>query len=102
LLSARWRTPSLAEESGVPGLIVMSLSDDQGEIDRHRKRVVVLFNASTQEQAFTLAGLEGQTLALHPIQAASSDPVVRTARFDPESGTFSVPARTTAVFVASR
>jgi hypothetical protein len=36
---------------------------------------------------------------LHLVQAFSSDSVVRTAKFDSATGTFSVPARTTAVFV---
>ena len=36
---------------------------------------------------------------LHPIQAASADPVVQTTSFDPVTGAFTVPGRTTAVFV---
>jgi hypothetical protein len=36
---------------------------------------------------------------LHPIQAISGDPVVRTSKFQWATGTFTVPARTTAVFV---
>ena len=39
----------------------------------------------------------GAALMLHPVQAASADPVVQTATFD--AGTFTVPAMTTAVFV---
>ena len=41
-------------------------------------------------------------LALHEVQQSSSDPVVATAAWDGGSSTFSVPARTTAVFVAKR
>jgi hypothetical protein len=36
---------------------------------------------------------------LHPRQQASVDSTGRTAAFDNSTGTFSVPARTTAVFV---
>ena len=36
---------------------------------------------------------------LHPVQANGVDPVVKTATFNPATGTFTVPGRTTAVFV---
>jgi len=42
-------------------------------------------------------GEDGVTL--HPVQAMSADPVVGTAAFEAATGTFTVPARTTAVFV---
>ncbi|MCH8525349.1 MAG: DUF3372 domain-containing protein, partial [Balneolales bacterium] len=42
-----------------------------------------------------LPGVTG--MQLHPVQAASVDPVVRTARVD--GSTFVVPAHTAAVFV---
>ncbi len=45
-------------------------------------------------------GVQGQKLQLHPVQAISSDPVVRTSKFQGSTGTFTVPARTTAVFIA--
>ena len=44
-------------------------------------------------------GLGGHALALSPVQASGSDPVVKTAAWDAASGTASVPARTVAVFV---
>jgi hypothetical protein len=46
-----------------------------------------------------VAALAGTAEHLHPVQAAGSDPVVRQAAFDPATGTFSIPARTVAVFV---
>lgn len=46
-----------------------------------------------------MASLAGTQLALHPILASSYDPVVRGASFNSSNGTFTVPARTTAVFV---
>jgi pullulanase-type alpha-1,6-glucosidase len=75
----------------VPGLVVMSLLGGDGE------RVVVLFNASASEQVFPYSGEGG--FVLHPVQQESRDEVVRTAKFDETRGVFSVPARTTAVFI---
>jgi len=36
---------------------------------------------------------------LHPVQAGSEDPIVATSTYDTATGTFTVPPRTTAVFV---
>lgn len=77
----------------VPGLIVMSLSDDNAV--RH----VVIFNASTTEQTYSLEQLEGQGFDLHPVQRFSADTVVRQSSY--QNSTFTVPARTTAVFNAT-
>ena len=44
--------------------------------------------------------LKLQPLLLHPVQAVSHDQVVRTSKFNGLTGTFTVPARTTAVFIA--
>ncbi|KAL3680780.1 hypothetical protein R1sor_023736 [Riccia sorocarpa] len=41
-------------------------------------------------------------LSLHPIQMTSRDELVKASTFDATTGTFSVPARTTAVFVEAR
>ena len=85
----------------IPGLIVMSLSDTvDADLDPARDMIVVLFNATTEEQTFTIGELAGTPFSLHPLQADSSDPVVREAAYDAASGTFTVPARTTAVFAA--
>ena len=40
-----------------------------------------------------------QPLLLHPVQAFSQDPVVRTSKFQSSTGTFTIPPRTTAVFI---
>ncbi|HEX8437527.1 pullulanase-type alpha-1,6-glucosidase [Archangium sp.] len=82
--------------SQVPGLIVMNLRDEaaaDGITD-----IVVLFNANDEAQAFPIPEYAGRGMKLHPVQADSSDTAVRTASFD-ASGAFTVPARTTAVFV---
>jgi pullulanase len=39
-------------------------------------------------------------LHLHPVQRNSSDPTTRQSAFDSKAGTATVPALTTAVFVA--
>ena len=84
----------------IPGLIVMSISDLVGEnLDPNFALVVVLFNAGNAAQTIAPEATAGLTLTLHPVLASSVDPAARTAAFDAASGTFSVPARTTAVFV---
>ena len=86
----------------VPGLIVMSLSDklaDLPDLDPAHEQIVVLFNASDTAQSFTLADAKTQGFRLHPVQANSEDATVRAATFNPATGQFDVPPRTTAVFV---
>ena len=86
----------------VTNLIVMSITDtgDVEDIDPNYDMVVVLFNARTEEVTFTVEDLAGMGFELHPVQAASYDEIVQGAAYDAESGTFTVPAFTTAVFVA--
>ena len=88
--------------SQIPGMIVMSLSDPEGSIDRVREKIAVLFNATDDPQSYFAPSLGSFDFALHEVQQSSSDPVVATAAWDGGSSTFSVPARTTAVFVAKR
>ncbi|MGB7983023.1 MAG: pullulanase-type alpha-1,6-glucosidase [Candidatus Nanopelagicales bacterium] len=89
----------------VPGLVVMQIADQQkeklagGDLDRKADGVVALFNSTDEPVDYTLAEAKGAGLVLHPVQADSADPVVRSAAFDSRTGTFEVPARTTAVFV---
>ncbi|NDJ84635.1 MAG: pullulanase-type alpha-1,6-glucosidase [Chloroflexi bacterium] len=83
----------------IPGVIVMSLTDSM-EIDPNYSMIVVVFNATDEAVDFTEDTVAGVPMELHPVQVSSSDPVVQTASYDAASGTFSVPARTTAVFVA--
>jgi pullulanase/glycogen debranching enzyme len=85
-----------------PGLIVMGVADETGAVDRRRKQVVVLINSDKKPLEFQDAAFAGQSLALHPILATSEDAVVRASSFDRTSGRFVVPARTTAVFWATR
>src|SRR5882724_4426477 len=86
----------------VPGLVGMTLADGDGAFDRRRQTIVVFWNATKQSISFPVASLAGHSFFLHPIQAHSVDPVVRTAAFASVTGTFTVPARTAAVFVEPR
>ena len=89
--------------SQTPGVIVMAIDDRTGrDLDRKLEGVVVVFNASDEPTTQTVAPLAGRRYELHPIQAASSDPIVRASSYRRASGAFTVPARTAAVFVARR
>ena len=86
----------------VPGLIVMTLADADGAFDRFHEMIVVLFNATDDPQDFAAPSLAGFDFRQHWAHRTSADPVVKTSSWDGGSSTFSVPARTTAVFVARR
>ncbi|WP_328313289.1 pullulanase-type alpha-1,6-glucosidase [Streptomyces sp. NBC_00442] len=77
----------LSGSGATPGVITMRLGP-----------LVVVFNATPQRRTQQVAALAGAAYALHPRQAAGADPVVRTATYDQGSGSFTVPARTVAVF----
>jgi pullulanase-type alpha-1,6-glucosidase len=82
----------------VPGLIVERIANTNRSCFP-LSQAVVLVNATPDMQTFSDPAFRRQTLFLHPVQAFSSDPVVRTSRFQAQSGMFTVPARTTAVFI---
>ncbi|HLA72935.1 MAG TPA: alpha-1,6-glucosidase domain-containing protein, partial [Steroidobacteraceae bacterium] len=82
----------------IPGLIVERIANT----DRFclgASEAVVLVNATPQPQSFSDPAFRKQSLLLHPVQAFSQDPVVRKSKFQKSTGTFTVPARTTAVFI---
>ncbi|MCB8906709.1 MULTISPECIES: pullulanase-type alpha-1,6-glucosidase [unclassified Streptomyces] len=79
----------LSGHEETPGVITMRLGD-----------LVVVFNASTRQQTQRVSGLAGTSYVLHPVQANGSDTVVKASSYAPGSGTFTVPARTVAVFTA--
>ncbi|GAB4201417.1 MAG: hypothetical protein OHK0022_23460 [Roseiflexaceae bacterium] len=86
-----------------PGLILMALNDElPHRLDPRYALIVVLFNGTSSEQRAALPELAGRALVLHPEQATGPDPLARQARFDPQQATFSIPGRTTAVFVVER
>ncbi|MEV5974801.1 pullulanase-type alpha-1,6-glucosidase [Streptomyces sp. NPDC051921] len=79
----------LSGRDETPGVITMRLGD-----------LVVVLNATPQGQRQTVGALAGKGYRLHPVQANGADAVVRTAAYEQGSGTFTVPARTVAVFTA--
>jgi pullulanase-type alpha-1,6-glucosidase len=83
-----------------PGLIVMALSETQA-IHRGNpyRRIVVIFNANPIAQTFSAEAFKNASMRLHPVLAGSADALVRTSSFDSAGGSFTVPPRTTAVFV---
>jgi hypothetical protein len=86
----------------IPGLIVMSITDQLDgvkPIDPVNKRVVVLINATKEPVTFSHLDLKGAALQLHPVQATSRDEAVKQATYDEQKGVFTIPARTTSVFV---
>ena len=80
--------------SAIPGVIVMQIDDRPGRnIDPRLKRIVVVFNATPNAQTIPLSDAAG--LALNPVQANGSDPVVKQTSVTASSVT--VPPRTVAV-----
>lgn len=77
----------LSGKDETPGVITMRLDD-----------LVVVFNATPTRQEQRIAGLAQDRYRLHPAQSAGADPVVKTSSYAAASGTFTVPARTVAVF----
>ncbi|WP_432417565.1 pullulanase-type alpha-1,6-glucosidase [Actinoplanes solisilvae] len=87
----------LSGAAETPGVVTMTL-DGRG-IDRDWKSVTVVFNGTSAATTQTVAALAGKAVTLHPVQRASADPLVRTSSFASATGSLTVPARTTAVFV---
>ena len=83
-----------------PGLIVMRIgAAGRACGDNAFQNVVVLVNANKVAQGYSVAALAGHALQLHPQQAGGSDAVVKQSRYAAATATFTVPARTVAVFV---
>ncbi|MEU9742076.1 pullulanase-type alpha-1,6-glucosidase [Micromonospora chersina] len=89
----------LSGDRETPGVITMTL--DARGLDGKWKSVTVVFNGTPETAKQTVTGLRGANVALHPVLRNSADPVLRTASFDRAGGTFTVPARSVAVFVQS-
>lgn len=77
----------LSGKDETPGVITMVLGD-----------LVVVFNATPEQQTQMIPALAGKPYALHPVQAAGADSAVKSASYEGSSGSFTVPARTVAVF----
>ena len=87
-------------------LIVMMLRDDAApDLDPNWEHIVVLFNAHSATQTYTITALAGDTsMQLHPLLAdgIDDDPIVQQASFNSATGAFTLPPRTTAVFVSTQ
>ncbi|KAF7820192.1 pullulanase 1, chloroplastic [Senna tora] len=94
--------------SWVQGVIVMSIEDGYdgfpglSQLDPMYSYVVVVVNARPNEASFVSHFLQSRNLQLHPIQVMSSDNLVKSSKYEASSGCFTVPQRTTAVFVEPR
>ncbi|WP_375141893.1 pullulanase-type alpha-1,6-glucosidase [Zhihengliuella sp.] len=82
------------------GVVVMHIDDLVGDdVAPDLAGALVVFNASPDPVAETVAGLAGREYALTAAQADGSDDVVKTTAWDAASGTVTVPGRTVAVLV---
>ncbi|KAK6929148.1 Glycoside hydrolase, family 13, N-terminal [Dillenia turbinata] len=89
--------------SAVPGVIVMSIEDGTegvpglAQLDPIYSYIVVVFNVCSTEISFSSPGLRARSLQLHPVQLTSTDNIVKNSTYDAGTGSFTVPARTTAI-----
>ena len=85
----------------VPGVIAMGIDgvNPSKYAGAQYKAVVVLFNVDKVAKSVAVPELKGRKLQLHRIQRNGADEVVKSSSFDGASGGFTIPARTTAVFV---
>jgi pullulanase-type alpha-1,6-glucosidase len=77
----------LSGRDETPGVITMRLGD-----------LVVVFNATPERREQRIAAFAGTGYRLHPVQDTGADSVVRASSYGAETGTFTVPGRTVAVF----
>jgi pullulanase len=84
-----------------PALIVMAISDKVGrKLDPNAKSILVLFNVDKIAKTISLPDYAGIPLELHPILGNSiADLVVKQSQYNAPTGTFTIPPRTTAVFL---
>lgn len=88
--------------SQIPGLIVMKLDDNGHDYGGTAHHLVVFFNASNAEVTFQNAALARMQFHLDPVQAKSQDLGVRQSVLINQTGTATIPALTTAVFVSNK
>jgi hypothetical protein len=69
-------------------------------VDKHLSGMVIIFNAGAKATSQQVYATAGHRYRLDPLQRNGTDPVVKTAGHDLLTGTFTVPARTVAVFEA--
>jgi len=84
-------------------LLVMRLSDQVApDLDPNWENILVFFNANKVAQSITIPNANG--FVLHPLHTngIDDDPVIATATFNDATDTFTIPARTTVVFVSTQ
>ncbi len=86
----------------IPGLVVMSIANPALDLDQEIAMVCVLINASQSPRTFFESSLQGIPFELHPVLAASYDAQARSSSFDRTRGAFTIPGRTTGVFLVQR
>ena len=86
-----------AGPDAAPGLLVMLIDARGRGLPGPDQLALVVLNASPDDLAVQVPGLEGASLRLAPALADGADDVVRRTRW--ESGTVHIPARTAAVLV---
>ncbi|KAH7690594.1 Limit dextrinase protein [Dioscorea alata] len=94
--------------SSIPGLIVMSIEDGHegvpgiAQLDPLYSFIVVVFNARPTDVSSSIPALTAKRLQLHPVQLKSKDKLVKQASYEDSTGCFTIPQRTTSVFVQVR
>ncbi len=87
------------------GLLVMHLSDGPApDLDPNLETILVFFNAHKIVQTYTIPEAVGKSFTLHPVHTdgLDDDPVITGgATFNNSTGAFTIPARTTVVFVST-
>ena len=86
----------------IPGVILMQVGDGTTSVgDNAFGSAMTVFNGTNVAQDIVYPWYAGRSVALHPAQLNGSDAVTASSTFTAATGTFHVPARTTAVFVES-
>ncbi|WOL05805.1 pullulanase 1, chloroplastic-like [Canna indica] len=83
-------------EDGVDGNTGMA------QVDPNYSFIVVIFNVCPTEVSLEIPSLKSRKLQLHPVQLNSADDLVKQSSNEPSSGSFTIPRRTTSVFVEVR
>ena len=80
----------------------MKLDDHGHDYGGAAHHLVVFFNASNAEVTFQNAALSHMRFHLHPVQESSQNLGLRQSVLINETGTATIPALTTAVFVSDK
>ena len=85
----------------LPGLVVMHIDAEKPSRypDARYRSVAVLFNVDKEAKSIAVPALKGRRFKLHQVQLSSDDPVVKASSYGDADGSFTIPARTAAVFV---